>query len=901
MPTTNQSLIALSPAGRLICQAADGPLAKAFTDNECTGLFALLERKSSDLTVDDSTTYWREVVNSFIRLLCHVPEGTGGDFEITTPDTSQLTDWVLNAPPMSGAEYLSPGNLLSIWQRLEAWTQEQVATLGGIAAFLHRYAPNWSRVGRVTVHLAENKGDADYPFAFMATYASGLNAAGRLRQLPLGKALQEYSGSGDKAVLLKLLEPLHRASQSCPFMGELVESGDVFHPLAWTPQEAHTFLQSIPAYEDAGLLVRLPNWWQKRSRRPKVNATIGDKKKGKVGLDALLDFKLEVVIDGQTLTPEEVAEMLAGEEGLVLFRGQWIEVDRNKLQQALDHWKALEAEGGVSFAEGMRLLAGASENLAEADEAEDERKWAFAQPGDWLADALRQLTDPAADSAPPSGLQANLRPYQHKGLDWLWFCARTGLGACLADDMGLGKTIQVLAALQRKKETDPAGPPALLIVPASLIGNWQHEATRFTPDLRLFIAHRSKGDAAFEDPSPKILDKVDLLITTYGMLTRLTWPVQGDWSWIIIDEAQAIKNHGTRQSKAVRKLRAQARIALTGTPVENHLGDLWSLFDFINPGLLGSQRQFADFAKNLPRGRAYLRNGSVLHLGIEPGKIRALVMGSELYEQTVRIDPLPKAKWDALKKRCQGKIGSLVELLQGKLSGEIMAIVTDRKDGLFPGPREIKMDCNCPDWAGLCKHLAAVLYGVGARLDDAPELLFKLRGVDHTELIQTDTAALVEAGAQGGRRRLAPAALGDVFGIEMDDEMEADAPPTVPVPAPLKKKTARKPLARKTVKRPKPKKRAAKKAATHRKRPTRQTTKRAKGTKTTPKSQPFRATGSTVIRLRDQLGLSRTAFARQLGVSGPTIANWESQTGKLSLQRRSLSALRRLHRSVQGK
>lgn len=305
---------------------------------------------------------------------------------------------------------------------------------------------------------------------------------------------------------------------------------------------------------------------------------------------------------------------------------------------------------------------------------------------------------------------------------------------------------------------------------------------------------------------------------------------------------------------------------------------------------------YSDFTNRLPRGRAYLRNGSVLHLGIEPGKIHALVMGSSLYQQTVRIDPLPKAKWEALKKRCQGKIGSLVELLQGKLSGEIMAIVTDRNGGLFPSPREIKMDCNCPDWAGLCKHLAAVLYGVGARLDDAPELLFKLRGVDHTELIQTDTASLVEAGGKGGRRRLAPAALGDVFGIDMDDEEEADAHPTVPAPV---KKTTKTPPKRKTAKSPMSKKKTAKKAAIPRKRLTRKTAKTAISTKTKP--QPFRATGSAVIRLRDQLSLSRTAFARQLGVSSPTIANWESQAGKLNLQPRSLSALHKLHRSIREK
>lgn len=594
------SPIAISPNGNLLWHGGGGQVAKAFAQSEAEGLLTLLDDRADRTATEDSTIFfWREVAAAFVRAICHVPEGAGTDFELTPPDAAQLGEWVLNAPPMTGGEYLTPETLQSLWLRLEHWTRGQVEALGGIAAWLHRYAPAWSRVGRVTVHLAENKGDATYPFAFMASYASGLSAGGRLRQQPLGKALQEYGEANDKAVLLKLLEPLHRAAQDCPFMAELVDCGDVYHPLAWTPSEARTFLQSVPAYEDAGLLVRLPDWWRKRSRRPKVSATIGEKKKGKVGLDALLDFKLSVEIDGQALGPEALEELLGGDDGLVLFRGQWIEVDREKLQQALDHWQKLEASGGLSLAEGMRLLAGSSSDLSVADDDDDAREWAFTRPGNWLAETLRELTAPTGTNTPPKGLQAELRPYQRKGLDWLWFCTRTGLGACLADDMGLGKTIQVLAALQRKKETAPGGPPTLLIVPASLIGNWKREAAHFTPQLRLFIAHRSEGKPDFENPAPETLAAADLVVTTYGMLTRLDWPAATDWSWIVIDEAQAIKNHGTRQSKAVRKLRAQARIALTGTPVENHLGDLWSLFDFINPGLLGTQKQFRDFAKKL--------------------------------------------------------------------------------------------------------------------------------------------------------------------------------------------------------------------------------------------------------------------------------------------------------------
>ncbi|TVP76145.1 DEAD/DEAH box helicase [Thioalkalivibrio sp.] len=599
MDVRDTGLLGLTPGGRVVCHDPESPLGTVFAESEAAGLVHLAGRKAANGAADATLLFWRSIAEEFLRAVCHLPEGAEDARSVPPPESARLTEWILSAPPMRGAEYLSAAVLEGIWNRLQGWTQARVDELGGVTGFLEEHAPLWSRVGKVTVHLAENKSDDTRPFAFMASYASGLAASGRLRQLPLGKALQEYAGAGNKAVLLKLLQPLHRAAQACPFMADLIESGDIYHPIAWTPQEAHAFLQSIPAYEDAGLLVRLPNWWQKRGRRPKVTATIGDTRAGALGLDALLDFRLDVVIDGETLSAQEVQALLEGDDGLVFFRGQWIEVDRERLQQALDHWKAVEADGGLSFIEGMRLLAGAPGDLKDKAELEEQREWAFAQPGAWLADTLRQLSDPAA-SGPPLALRATLRPYQVKGMDWLWLCARTGLGACLADDMGLGKTVQVLAALLRKQAELPKSPPALLVVPASLIGNWKQEAARFAPTLRLFIAHRSEaGEADLAAPTAETLSGADLVITTYGMLTRLDWPARTRWSWVILDEAQAIKNHGTRQSRAVRKLDAEARMVLTGTPVENHLGDLWSLFDFINPGLLGTASQFREFVKTL--------------------------------------------------------------------------------------------------------------------------------------------------------------------------------------------------------------------------------------------------------------------------------------------------------------
>jgi len=191
---------------------------------------------------------------------------------------------------------------------------------------------------------------------------------------------------------------------------------------------------------------------------------------------------------------------------------------------------------------------------------------------------------------------------------------------------------------------------------------------------------------------------------------------------------------------------------------------------------------YSDFVNRLPRGRTYVRNGSVVHLEIQPGRISARVSGSALYSVEITISSLPEPHWKCVKSQCAGQIGSLVELLQGRLSRSVMDVVTQRGGGLFPKPAEIKMTCSCPDWAGMCKHVAAVMYGVGARLDDKPELLFLLRKVDHLELIAgaVDSAPIAGAGKSRGKKTIAARDLADVFGIEMaEPETPTEASPTI--------------------------------------------------------------------------------------------------------------------------
>jgi uncharacterized Zn finger protein len=297
---------------------------------------------------------------------------------------------------------------------------------------------------------------------------------------------------------------------------------------------------------------------------------------------------------------------------------------------------------------------------------------------------------------------------------------------------------------------------------------------------------------------------------------------------------------------------------------------------------------FSDYDNRLPRGRTYVRNGSVCHLDIERGRISAMVSGSEIYQVEIAIKTLSQKKWKAVKKRCAGQIGSLLELLQGKFSKNVMSVVTDRRKGLFPLPGEISLECSCPDWAVMCKHVAAALYGVGARLDEAPELLFLLRGVDHEELISAEAGvAAAAARTRSGRRRIADDALADVFGIELSE----DAAPVKTTAPPRRKKTAAKPKKTVEVAAKGTKQRQAK-GGRRKAQVTKQSVQRKPAAQTMPRNtrriRPV--TGKAVAKLRAKFGMSQSEFARLLGVSAPTIGNWEKKTGRLALQARSLDA-----------
>ena len=583
-------------------------LEKAFARGSGHGLL-WLGASEVGTALPPALSYWRELGVRYVTALCALPGIGEGKVKppVPIPGDSEFDTITVAVPPMIGAEYLTADVLANLWRDMDAAFDAELAEARlSVQEYLKSRHPAWNLVGRVHFNLAENRKDEDAPFAFLATYTTRLSAAAKAQHLPLGKALQEYSGARNRERLLSLLMPVQRAAEHCPWLKAMVDTGEIFHPLRWSPQQAVQFLKDVPALEGAGVVVRMPvSWRMNRPARPQVKATVGGNTPSQVGMDALLDFRMEVTLDGEKLSAAEIKRLLAHSDGLALIRGKWVEVDHERLSRTLEQFEAIErraATDGLSFAEAMRMLAGAS-IAGDGTAGQADVAWSQTVAGPWLAETLVALRHPDGLSRVDPGrfLAGTLRPYQQVGVQWLYLLAQLRLGACLADDMGLGKTIQILSLLLvLKNEAGDTRKPCLLVAPASLLANWAAEIARFAPSLKAIVVHPSAAPAETRtrDGADNLAD-VDLVITSYGFLARAPWLGTTPWRLVVLDEAQAIKNPAAKQTKTVKQLRADTRIALTGTPIENRLSDLWSIFDFINPGLLGSSKEFSSFVKHL--------------------------------------------------------------------------------------------------------------------------------------------------------------------------------------------------------------------------------------------------------------------------------------------------------------
>ena len=358
-----------------------------------------------------------------------------------------------------------------------------------------------------------------------------------------------------------------------------------------------------------------------------------------------------------------------------------------------------------------------------------------------------------------------------------------------------------------------------------------------------------------------------------------------------------------RRAKALRKMQQLRKKGKNIQPIE--IEGRTIARSFWGKAWCEHLESFSDFENRLPRGRTYARNGSVCHLTVETGQIKAIVSGSELYNVKIKIKPLNDSIWKAIKSRCSGQIGSMLELLQGRLSDHVMSIVTDRTEGLLPLPGQIELRCDCPDWAEMCKHVAAVLYGVGNRLDSRPELLFTLRNVDANELIAGDIS--LPGSVAGAGKTIADDRIADIFGVDIDMDVEGAGEPLSESPEKEERATLRVGIVRKQ-KRPSS---ARKHRVTTAKKKTviskitggkKSSVKRAAigNYAKTSELLRIRPTGKSVARLRSQLKLSVSEFAERLEVTPASIYRWEKTSGRLKLRPHTFITLARLHQQVRA-
>jgi hypothetical protein len=713
--------LALSPTGHVYLDAGvhvqeildastTEKIKHLFVHDACYGLLHLGVEAFDDV-LPPSFSFWRSFAHRFVTETCKFHSVTDQKIEFVPPCLPQTFDDIMKgAPFFKGIEYLNFTICEQLWNALSLCLKAEMTKAGeDLETYLCRYNSFWNQIGRICFHLAENKGNENYPFAFLATYTSHCDQDFKLQHMPLNRALQEYAQGKNNPALLKLLIPIQRAATENSFIKELLDSNDIFNPLLWTAYQAHKFLQGIATFEASGIVVRVPNWWNpKAPSRPKVSVTIGEQQ-AKLGFDALIDFNLCISLDGvANLTEAELQELFISQENFIKVKGRWVEVDREKLQQVLSHWKKIQHQiknNGLSFSQGVRLFAGIRPE--NHDTVQDEvaiNEWSEVVAGEWLKKTLHDLRNPVELGANNHAtilekhLRAVLRPYQTTGVHWLWLLYRLKLGGCLADDMGLGKTIQIIALMVLIKFTRCIHMPHLLVVPASLLGNWQNEFAHFAPDLNIFVAHNSVNN--LEYISIEKVQTFDVIVTTYSALLRIPWIASLQWDLLVLDEAQMIKNPGTKQTRAVKSLHSKVRFSLTGTPIENFLTDLWSLFDFTSSGLLGSLHDFNKYKKNYLHNddsSAKARFFSALRTLVSPYILRRLKSDKRIIQDLP--DKTEVLAYCALSKQqvllYQQAVNEMRELLEMAKAG------IQRQGLILSFILRFKQICNHPDqWLG---------------------------------------------------------------------------------------------------------------------------------------------------------------------------------------------------------
>lgn len=512
------------------------------------------------------------------RFLKRIIESEGINFrEITVePITqSELDELLATVPFIAGKEFVTKQ-----WLRNQAdiyyeyYVSEASAFDGSQREFLATKGITVFIPSRIYFHLVENKDRDEYPFAFMASYTK--SKEGKIVHYPLKNAIREFKNN--YVELNRLIEGITLASKESLFVAKYMENGDIYFPIKMGEREAYEFLKDVPIFEKCGIVCRIPKW--SREKDSSIRIDIDDKKelsKGYFNQFVLNDFTPKLIYHGFEITVEEARRLLQRSEGLEIIKGRWIENNHKDLVKLLEEYEDLSADG-TTLLELLKIKAGIGNRVNdEVPNIEFSRS-------DWINLLIGKTYDDVRDGYVANRLDSILRPYQKDAFSWLWGMSRLGFGVCLADDMGLGKTIEVLSFLSKFREEKSDG-HVLIIVPVTLIANWKSEVGKFTPDMDIYVL---RGNNVPKEGNYGGF----ITISTYQTVSNSQYVSQMKWDVVILDEAQAIKNYYTSQTRKIKSLKSDMRIAMTGTPIENNVMELWSIFDFLNPGLLGSREEF---------------------------------------------------------------------------------------------------------------------------------------------------------------------------------------------------------------------------------------------------------------------------------------------------------------------
>ncbi|MBD0393005.1 MAG: DEAD/DEAH box helicase, partial [Microcoleus sp. C1-bin4] len=529
-----------------------------------------------------------ELVLGFLSSIVDSQVRSAGSSTLDIKTVSPVREWLQALQQESGIVQVETAALENLATKLSAWTaplQNQLSQQSQFRTCFQLIPPSPGKANWSLNYCLQAADEAEFLVDATTIWNNSVERlayAGRTIELPQETLL---SGLGLASKLYPLIEPSLQAQrpQSCQL----------------NPLQAYEFIKSVAwRFADSGLGVVLPpsltktDGWASRlglsiqAETPKVTPA-----KGGVGLQSLLNFKWELTIGGQRLSKAEFDRLIALNSPLVEINGEWVELRAPDVKAAQTFFASRKEQMTLSLEDALRLASGDTQMIEKLPVVN------FEATGQ-LQELLNTLSDNQAVSAiaTPASFRGQLRPYQALGAGWLAFLERWGLGACLADDMGLGKTIELIAFLVHLQEQDSLEAPTLLVCPTSVLGNWEREVKKFGPTLKVLVHHgdkRAKGKAFAAAIKGK-----DLIITSYALVFRDAKEFQGiKWQGLVLDEAQNIKNSEAKQSQAVRQIEASFRIALTGTPVENRLQELWSILEFLNPGYLGPrnffQRRFA--------------------------------------------------------------------------------------------------------------------------------------------------------------------------------------------------------------------------------------------------------------------------------------------------------------------